>query len=293
MTEPTFAPIILFVYNRIEHTRKTIYALQNNFLAKQTDLFIFSDNAKNSKDIKYVNEVREFISQIDGFKSVQVVLREMNLGLANSIISGVSEVFKTYDKVIVLEDDIVTSKDFLNFMNESLNFYEKSDLFSVSGYSFPYKLETNYSGFFSYRESSWGWGTWKHIWESIDWDLHTKDSFKSNRQLQKEFSRGGMDIVIMLKKQMANRIDSWAVRFGYNAFRQNKYHLLATHSKVVHIGDDGSGTHVRKSNTKTEIDFDTETRYLFDSTIEISEEIAREIKNYHKPGVLSKIRYYF
>ena len=118
------APIILFVYNRPEHTKKTLESLKINELASESSLFIFSDGSKNENDKKSVDEVRKYISTISGFKEIKIILREKNLGLADSVISGVTEVIEKYGKAIVLEDDIVTSKYFLKFMNEALDFYE-------------------------------------------------------------------------------------------------------------------------------------------------------------------------
>ena len=117
------APIALFVYNRPDHTQQTIVSLQKNTLAKNSNLYIFSDGPKTEKDIPKVNEVRQFLKNINGFKSVTVIERKSNWGLAKSIIEGVSEIINLYERVIVLEDDIVTSNTFLSFMNGALNFY--------------------------------------------------------------------------------------------------------------------------------------------------------------------------
>ena len=139
------APIILFVYNRPEHTKKTLESLKINELASDSLLFIFSDGNKNENDRKSVEEVRNYISTISGFKEINIILREKNLGLADSVISGVAEVIEKYGKAIVLEDDIVTSKYFLKFMNEALDFYDADKkIYSISGYNFPIKIPKSY-----------------------------------------------------------------------------------------------------------------------------------------------------
>ncbi|MDD4082332.1 MAG: glycosyltransferase [Sphaerochaetaceae bacterium] len=155
-----FAPIVLFVYSRLDHTKRTVEALKNNLLADESNLIIFSDAPKNEKSKKAVEEVRKYIHSIKGFKSVKIIERKNNVGLANSIIDGVTKVVNKYGKIIVLEDDLVTSKYFLNFMNDSLELYKnESKVISISGYTYPVGglAET----FFIKGTDCWGWATWK------------------------------------------------------------------------------------------------------------------------------------
>ena len=113
-----FAPIALFVYNRPNHTARTLKFLQQNELATESRLFIFSDAAKTEGDQKLVDEVRSLIKDTDGFKSVEIVERKDNMGLANSIIAGVTKLVNTYGKVIVFEDDLISSPYTLTYFNE-------------------------------------------------------------------------------------------------------------------------------------------------------------------------------
>src|SRR6476661_2954090 len=122
-----FAPIALFVYNRPDHTRRTVSFLQKNLLAKESRLFVFSDGAKTVKDEAAVKEVREFIRQIEGFKSVEIIERPENSGLANSIISGVTDLTAKYGKVIVFEDDLISSPYTLQYFNDALQQFEQQD----------------------------------------------------------------------------------------------------------------------------------------------------------------------
>ena len=136
------APIVLFVYNRPWHTKQTVEALQKNELAKESELFIYCDEAKNEDAGKSVDEVREYIDKVDGFKKVTIIKREKNWGLADSIIDGVTKIVNEYGKIIVLEDDLVTSPYFLKFMNDGLEFYkDEKKVFGITGYAFPVKKE--------------------------------------------------------------------------------------------------------------------------------------------------------
>ena len=133
-------PIALFVYNRLGHTQRTIEALKKNILAEDSDLIVFSDAQKSEAEADAVCEVRKFIREIDGFKSVSLVEREVNLGLARSIIDGVTTIVSKYGRIIVLEDDMVTSQYFLTYMNEALEKYADDDrVVSIHGYVYPVK----------------------------------------------------------------------------------------------------------------------------------------------------------
>ena len=138
-----YAPIIVFCYNRKEHLEKTLYALEQNRLANQSEIYIFADGSRGEKDKEAVEEVRDYLKVYRTktcFKTIEVIESEKNKGLANSIIEGVSRIIEKYGKVIVVEDDLVTSADFLEYMNQTLDFYEEDEkIWSVTGYTLPLK----------------------------------------------------------------------------------------------------------------------------------------------------------
>lgn len=248
-------PIILFVYNRPGHTQQTVEALQKNDLAAESDLYIFADGAKTENDEK-VNKVREYIKTISGFKSVTIFEKERNCGLANSVIAGVTEIINKFGKVIVVEDDLVTSRYFLKFMNEALDFFENDGkIFSVSGYnysSFVMPIPSSYKKdiYLSYRHGSTGWGTWINRWKKVDWETADFAELVNNKELQNVFNRGGADMSGMLKAQMEGRIDSWAIRFDYSLFKNSCFNIRPIKSLVKHIGSDNSGTHSSRADEK-------------------------------------------
>ena len=238
------APIILFVYNRPEHTKKTINALKLNKLASESTLFIFADGNKNVKDRNSVNEVRSYISTITGYKEINITLRDENLGLADSVISGVTEVIEKYGKAIVLEDDIVTSTYFLKFMNEALNFYEKDKrIYSISGYNFPIEIPKEYQHkiYISPRPSSWGWATWKNRWEKVDWNPIEITLLKNKRSLNSLMDKAGKDLAPMLLKSVEGKINSWSARFTYSQIKNETYSIFPVKSLVKNIGADATG----------------------------------------------------
>lgn len=243
------APVVIFVYARPDHTKKTIESLAQNHLANETNVYIYSDAPRNEKAVENVNLVREYINSISKrnlFKSVKIINAESNKGLANSVISGVTEITERYGKAIVVEDDLISSTDFLQYMNDALDYYEKdNEIWSISGYTFDIDIPEGYNSdiYLSYRGCSWGWATWKDRWEKVDWDMLDYTSFKNNKELRKKLNRGGLDMANMLDLQMRGEIDSWAIRWCY---AQSKLDMLTVYpiiSRIENIGLDGSGTH--------------------------------------------------
>lgn len=238
------APIVIFVYRR--EIDELINSLLKNTLAIQSDLYIYSDGYKNGIDKKDVLEVRESIKNITGFKSITIKEFSTNNGLAKSVIDGATEVINKYEKVIVLEDDLIVTDNFLDYMNEALMFYNKNnDIWSISGYTPSLECLKEYDKdiFLSVRASSWGWGTWKDRWEKMDWDIKDWNTFQKNKKMQSNFNRGGNDMSIMLKMQMLGKIDSWAIRWCYNQFKDGSYTIYPVASKLINNGFDVKGTH--------------------------------------------------
>lgn len=238
------APIALFVYSRLDHTCEAIVSLQKNSLAKESDLFVFSDGAKSPEVVIKVKAVREFVKNISGFRSLTIIEREPNLGLAKSIIDGVTRLSNEYGKVIVLEDDLVTSPYFLTYMNDALDNYENDErVISIHGYIYPV-AENLPETFFLRGADCWGWATWKRGWDQFEPDgKRLLESLKKSR-LENEFNFGGSyDYLGMLDSQVKGKIDSWAIRWYASAFLANKLTLYPGKSLVLNIGNDDSGTH--------------------------------------------------
>lgn len=260
------APILLFTYRRLHTLKQTIEALKANRLAMESDLFIFSDAAKEAKDQAIIKEVRQYLKEVSGFKSIKITEAKINKGLANSIISGVSEVIKTHGKVIVLEDDLITTPNFLCFMNACLSKYQQAEnVFSISGYSFNLghdPLSEN-DAYLLNRGWSWGWATWADRWENVDWDVKTYKEFITDRKAQKAFGQGGSDLNSMLQKQMTGKIDSWAIRWFYHQFHTKGLTVYPVFSKVYNAGFDEYATHTTGSNTRYLPAMDKENKQTF------------------------------
>ena len=239
------SPIIIFTYRR--KIDKLIDSLLKNRLAKESELYIFSDGYKDNIDKQDVLDVRNSFKDIKGFKNIHIIEAKTNKGLANSVIDGVTEIVNRYDKIIVLEDDLIVANNFLDYMNKALDFYKQNNsIWSVSGYT-P-DLEDclkNYDKdiYLSLRANSWGWATWRDRWNKIDWKINDWEEFKEDKEAIKKFNLAGNDMFKMLEMQMMGKIDSWAIRWCYNQFRYNTFSVYPKKSKIINIGFDEKGTH--------------------------------------------------
>lgn len=240
----------LFTYNRLWHTRQTLEALQKNELAAESELYVFSDGPRSESDMEKVQSVREYLKSVSGFKKVTVIERDSNLGLAGSIIAGVTETVGKYGRIIVLEDDMVTSPYFLRFMNEALEFYKNDErVISIHGYMFPVKAELPET-FFIMDPGCWGWATWERGWKLFEQNGQKLLDELLARKLAGRFDfDGSYAYTKMLRDQINGKNDSWAVRWYASAFLKDKFTLYPGKSLVSNIGMDSSGTHCGTSDT--------------------------------------------
>src|SRR5882757_1616382 len=243
------APVVMFAYKRPRHTMASLQALSRNPLASGTDLYVFCDGPRSQQEVADVAAVRALAREAAGFACVRVIEQDANLGLANSVIQGVSRVFESSDRVIVLEDDLVTSPNFLAYMNAALEHYARDPgVFSVTGHTFParfLKIPSSYPyhTYSGYRCSSWSWGTWRDRWRLIDWAVGDYGAFAADAARQAAFERGGQDMSLLLRLQKQGRIDSWAIRFCYAHHVNDMRCIYPTRTLVRNIGLDNSGTH--------------------------------------------------
>jgi len=244
------APIVLFVYNRPSHTEQTLRSLAANEQASQSTLYIYCDGYKeNASDetIENIHAVRRIVKAKQWCKEVLIIESEKNKGLALSIKTGVSEVIEKHGRVIVMEDDLVTSPVFLNFMNQSLNYYNnRKSVFSIGGYTMPPTMmqipnDYEYDVFVCLRNESWGWATWDDRWNQVDWNVADYQSMLNNKQMQEAFNRGGDDVFEMLQMQQNGKLNIWSIQFTMAHFMNHSVSIIPTHSYVDNVGLDGSG----------------------------------------------------
>lgn len=247
-----YAPVVIFGYNRADMLENLLKSLEKNEKLDQMDLYIFVDipDKKKPRDIPLSKKVIEYVNYyktISKFKNVEIEIAQKHKGLADSIISGVTTVINQYGKVIVLEDDLEVSNDFLDYMQRGLDFYEgNKKVWSVTAHCPMVTGLNKYQKdvFLVPRVESLGWGTWKDRWQHTDWEVASYGDFKKDYMGQLLFNLGGNDLCKMLKNQMADsQFESWAIRWGYQQFRERKYTVYPKESRVIHCGNDNRSVH--------------------------------------------------
>lgn len=285
------APIALFVYNRLIHTKRTIKALQMNNGARESILYIFSDGPRSDADMKGVAAVRNFVKEVSGFAEVIIVERERNLGLGRSLTGGIDTVLADHQSIIVLEDDLVTSPHFLQFMGDALRCYEHEEqVAAIHGYMFPLGI-TLPDTFLLRNTGCWGWSTWRRSWALFEPDGKNLLEQLRNLNLTNSFDmNGAYHYTRMLEEQVSGKIDSWAIRWHASTFLKNKLTLYPGLSLVQNIGHDGSGKHCGKS---TFYDVDLMDKRVPVYPIPAIEDlnIARDLEDYFRKGHSGIVRY--
>ncbi|MCJ0741714.1 glycosyltransferase [Pedobacter montanisoli] len=238
------APIALFVYNRPQHTERTLKFLQQNALASDSRLFIFSDGAKTNDDQEKVSEVRSIINNIEGFKSIKVIERKTNTGLANSIIEGVSQLIKDYGKVIVFEDDLISSPHTLTYFNNALDRYHNEEkVMHIGAYMYNLKENDLPETFFYRAASSWGWATWERAWRHFEPNIDVLVKQFDKEKIKAFSIDHSMNFWKQVKEFKRGKNNSWAIRWYASIFLKGGLTLNPAHSLINNIGHDGSGVH--------------------------------------------------
>lgn len=244
----SLAPIVLFVFARPDHASRTLEALAANDLAQQSELIIYADAARNDSEVEEVNAVRHLVSTARGFKSVTIIERKKNYGLARNIIEGVTEVCSRFGRVIVLEDDMITSPYFLTFMNEALNRYQHdSNVWHISGWNYPIDKDGLGDSFFWRVMNCWGWATWVDKWAHFQKDPEFLVRNWTATEIDR-FNLGTADFWEQVLLNYSGKRDTWAVFWYATIFAHKGLCLNPAQTLVQNIGNDGTGENCSSSN---------------------------------------------
>jgi len=285
--------IVLFVYNRATHLKKTILSLKKNKQYSNYDIVIFGDGPKNKQDEIKIKKIKLGVKNIKGFKSKKIYFNTKNKGLAKSIVNGINKVFKMkhINSVIILEDDLNFNKYFLDYMSRSLDKYKNSkNIGSVSAYSF-FKKNPKYKNslYLSPRHSSWAWGTWKNQWKKFIWEKNWVREKYKDKKIQKKINIGGKDLSKILKQQIDGKIDSWSIIFDLNCAINDLYCVCPNKSLVANTGLDNSGTHC-KYDDGLNLNFDKDYKIKKFTTLEIDENIIKDVQELFNISYYQRIK---
>ena len=289
------SPICLFVYKRHKTTKLMLESLLRCPECADSELYVFMDEARNDDEADAVEKVRALFDDLQGFKAIHPYPARMNKGMASSVIDGVTTVLGKHDSVIVLEDDLVVSSDFLTFMNAAVEAYrDRKDIWSISGYTpdlAMLKTRPSQGVFLVPRAQCWGWATWADRWETVDWEVSDFNFLARNRKRREKFNRGGNDLFRTLEMERRERIESWAVRWAYAASKQNKWTVNPILSKVQNIGLKSSQSHVGWHDERHEVELHGNATVV-DPDIQPDEQLMAAFKKHHDLGIISKIGYF-
>lgn len=291
------APIVLFVYNRPEHTQRTVEGLLSNPEARESELFIFADAPKvtaSEKDKVNVAKVRRYIHTIQGFKKIHIEEADTNKGLAKSTIEGCSKILNIYGNIIMFEDDDVPTPYFLAYANNCLERFKYDDnIWCISGYVDPDILPPDDGAdvFLVNRPSSWGFATWKRCWDKVIWDIPTLKGLFAHKGVYEGYDKWcGQDSSVIMRGLFNERNNSWSTRYNFAAYLNKSLTILPNKSLIDNIGCDGTGTNCSKQVLRLNL-MDREVNIpptiLFDAIKN------KKLLNSFKPhGLMMRLRYY-
>ena len=260
------APIAVFAFNRPTHLHRTLDALGDNYLASKSSLTIFCDGPRNETDRESTEAVRGVAKRVCGFASVRVVSRERNMGCAGSIIDGLAQMFAIHERLIIIEDDILTSKYTLYYLNTALDYFEnKRNIFAISAWApprslFPLSDDHMADVYYVPRFHCWGWASWGDRFRQIDWKMTDYTKFNTNIYLRRLYAQQGVDLPEMLDMQMAGKLDTWDIRADFSRFMSGKVCVNPRYSYTTNTGM-GCGTHTTRKTSIYDNDLDLAIKY--------------------------------
>ncbi len=288
-----YAPIALFVYNRLDHLVQTIDALRANELAQESELYVFSDGPRHPTDEPKVSKVRQYLKNISGFKRIEIIEAPGNQGLADSIIGGASRLVNEFGRVIVLEDDVITSPRFLRFMNDALNFYENEPrVMHISGYVFPFEETSPTETFLMTPTTCWGWATWKRSWQHFNRDANALIAEFSPQMIREFDINGATPYFFQLTENQKGNMKTWAIFWYATVFLDKGLSLHPTHSLCQNIGHDGTGENCSE-NTIYEVALSNKPITRFETNITESILYRSKFETFlrnSKPTLLQRIQ---
>jgi len=241
----SYAPIALFVYNRPKHVKRVIEAIKKNKISQDSIIYIFSDFSTETAEKKKIQKIRKFLKNLKCFKKIIVIERKHNLGTSKNIILGLNQIFKKYSRCIVIEDDILISKNFLFQMNYFLEKFKRNNkVASIEGFMYPAKFQDNIPNYFYLKGTGcWGWATWKRSWKDYENSAEKLlNKFNDKKKLIYDFNYyDTYPYYRMLKKQVYSKKKSWAIKWYASNYHKNKYTIYFKNTLVKNIGLDGSG----------------------------------------------------
>ena len=292
------APIIVFTYNRLNNLKSCINSLKKNKLCYKSKIYFFSDGPKNSSDKPKIKNIRDYIRKLKGFKKKIIIERKQNFGLAKNIIHGVTHTLKKEKKAIILEDDLIVNSFFLEFMNNSLEKYEKNQkVWHISGWNYNINISTKHDCYFTRGMNCWGWGTWLDRWKHFE--KKPKKIIKNwDKNKIKEFNfDNSINFYSQILRNYNNQLNSWAIFWYATIFYKKKLCLNPTKTFTQNLGISKKATNTKSiENTFNSVLTNFEYQnFNYPNKIIENEEIYKIIKRNFKlnkyKNIIKKVLY--
>ena len=289
-----FAPVLIPTLNRYEHFLRCVESLSKCTHADKTDLYIALDYPANDLHWEGYNKIKEYLNEISGFKSLNIIQRDKNFGAIQNFRNAREQIFQTCDRIILSEDDNEFSPNFLDYINKGLDKFENDPrVIAICGFSYPIEIPKNYNynHYFSKAFSAWGYGIWKSKYNDIDWSINNIKKFLKNPFNIWKIKYVPYDLlfglfhIIKTGKITGDRI------FAFNNFIHNTYSVFPTISKVKNCGHDGSGIHCNVSKLTyilQEQMIDEEKIFCFDNVKVKEDPNIKKSINKHFKSLLNK-----
>jgi hypothetical protein len=276
-------PVALFTYNRPDHTGRLLDSLSRCHRLDEIQLTIYCDGAKSEADRASVEASRTLVQSRAALFKAELVERPEHLGLAKSIVAGVSDLCRAYGRVIVVEDDLVLSPDFIDYMLQALDRYQDApQVYQVSGFMFPIDLPATTDAIFLPLTTTWGWATWARAWQRFEWQPTGILDALDDPAVQRQFDlKGTYPYTAMLRDRLAGRNDSWGILWWWTVFQKRGIVLYPKESLVVNEGFDGSGVHcgnrTNSGNRAYSVGREMNRPFLFPSDMTTDEVVLGEV----------------
>lgn len=293
MSKP-LAPVVVYTYNRINHLQKTIAALQENYLSKQTTLYVISDGPKDLCHKPQIDMLRQYVDGITGFKEVVRVYREKNMGTPDSIHEAEGRIVSDHGCVISMEDDNIASRNYLNFMNEGLLAYKDDPtIFSICGYCPPIEIPNDYKAeyWFYNWNLSWGYAIWKKKYDKIYPLINQYPEFKRSGLLNAVNKMGGLYIVDSLLRDYKKKAIFPDAILCAKMTQEGLKSVIPTISKIKNIGSDGSGVSGSRLADKHDVVLDDRevVDFSFASVKPKNDELVAQTIKLNNGGILTRL----
>lgn len=272
----------VFCYNRVSKLKRCIEALLTNPECATMDIVFFSDGPKKGADDKPIREVRAYIDQLKGFRSIIKHYRPENLSTGPNFRAGLTFLSENYEQFIIVEDDLIVSSNYIKFLADALDYYKYDrSVFCVTAYVFPIKLNNYpYDTIVYKRFCSYGWGGWGNRFGNIVWDeTDLLELMNTSPGFTKRLNAEGFDLVRMLKKQIDGRISTWDIQMQTHVAENRLKVIYPTLSKVSNIGFDEQSTNTSGVNyLVTPTDDGIRRKFYFSPSTNIVPELQKQIK---------------